>query len=100
MRTATMLAKDDDDWEEMQKPTVSDNSLFKVPALSSLRRLNSSMEDFGMNEVIPRLWLGDLSDAQNTTGLAKANIGYVLSVMRGPAGVDRVRSVVFSHWKI
>lgn len=47
---------------------------------------------WGMNEVIPNLWLGDLTSAQNTEKLRQNNIHSILSAMRGKVVVEEVRS--------
>ena len=47
-----------------------------------------------MDEIIPRLWIGDLPCALHYPLLADNKIGYVLTCMRGQLEIDKVRRMV------
>ena len=50
-------------------------------------------EDFGANEIIPGLWLGDIYDAHNLVELRRRRIGSVLTCVRGvePSFPEKLR---------
>ena len=50
------------------------------------------MAENAMDEVIPGLWIGDISAAKAQGALEQNNIKFVLSAMRGRVKVNPVRS--------
>lgn len=48
-----------------------------------------------MDEIIPGLWIGDISSAMNAEHLKQSKVQSVVSVMRGKLSVPEVRELSF-----
>ncbi len=75
--------------KSQQTPTESHVSLFTSP-LPPSASLHFDIRIQAMNQIIPSLWLGDMTSIQDQAALEKANIGTSIAVFDGPVTKPKV----------